>query len=72
MPLQDYLECLPTLSLEFCQYFQNEWLGREEWWAYCYRTGLGINTNMMVEAFHRVFKYNYISKENTTNLSTIA
>ena len=29
-------------------------------WAYCYRVGLGINTNMIVEAFHRVFKYNYL------------
>ena len=61
---QDYLaqllERLPSLSPEFCEYFQNEWIGREEWWAYCYRKGLGINTNMMVEAFHRVFKYNYL------------
>ncbi len=61
---QDYLaqilERLPSLSLEFSQYFQNEWIGREEWWAYCYRKGLGINTNMMVEAFHRIFKYNYL------------
>ena len=25
-----------------------------------YRVGMGINTNMVVEAFHRVFKYNYL------------
>ena len=29
-------------------------------WAYCHRIGLGINTNILVEAFHRVFKYNYL------------
>ena len=72
---QDYLaqllECLPSLSLEFYQYFQNEWLGREEWWVYCYRTGIGINTNIMVDVFHRVFKYNF-SEEYTTNESITA
>ena len=61
---QDYLsqllERIPSLSLEFSQYFQREWSGRKEWWAYCYRKGMGINTNMMVEAFHRVFKYCYL------------
>lgn len=61
---QDYLaqlfQRLPWLSQDFFQYFQSEWLGKEKWWAYCYRTGMGINTNMMVEAFHRVFKYNYL------------
>ena len=61
---QDYfsqlLERLPALSPEFSQYFGQEWPGKKEWWAYCYRAGLGINTNMAVEAFHRVFKYNYL------------
>lgn len=61
---QDYfsqlLERLPALSLEFSQYFKREWSGKKEWWAYCYRRGLGINTNMVVEAFHRVFKYSYL------------
>ena len=58
--LSQFLKRLPSLSLEFSQYFRNEWLGREESWAYCYRKGMGINTNMIVEAFHRVFKYNYL------------
>lgn len=61
---QDYLsqllEYLPSLSQEFGQYVAQEWSGRKEWWAYCYRIGLGINTNMTVEAFHRVFKYSYL------------
>lgn len=44
----------------FGQYFDTYWLRRKEKWAYCYRVGLGINTNMYVEAFHRVFKYQYL------------
>ena len=53
-------ECLPSISAEFSTYFEREWLKKKEMWAYCYRVGLGINTNMIVEAFHRVFKYNYL------------
>ena len=74
---QDYLsqllERLPSLSLEFSQYFQREWSGRKEWWAYCYRKGMGINTNMIVEAFHRVFKYGYLkgkSQQESRQLSS--
>ena len=29
-------------------------------WGYCHRAGLGINTNMFVEAFHRVLKHVYL------------
>lgn len=67
---QDYFselpERLPALSPEFSRYFEQEWSGKNEWWAYCYRRRLGINTNMAVEAFHRavacilVNKYNYL------------
>ena len=58
--MSEFLKRLPTLSMEFYNYFQSEWLGRTESWAYCYRRGMGINTNMTVEAFHRVFKYSYL------------
>lgn len=61
---QDYLhqllERLPSLSSEFYEYFKREWSDKTEIWAYCFRLGMGINTNMLVEAFHRVFKYNYL------------
>ena len=30
-------------------------------WGYFSRCGLGINTNIFCEAFHRVFKYNYLN-----------
>ena len=38
---------------EFHDYFVQDWLQNKEIWAYCYRIGLGINTNMFTEAFHR-------------------
>ena len=34
----------------FGQYFDTYWINRNERWGYCYRIGLGINTNMYVEA----------------------
>ena len=46
---------------EFLNYFKHDWLPRRQNWAYYHRAGLGINTNMFVEAFHRVFKYNYLN-----------
>jgi hypothetical protein len=46
---------------EFLKYFKHDWVPRRRNWAYYYRAGLGINTNMFVEAFHRVFKYNYLN-----------
>ena len=44
----------------FSEYFQNNYVGRKEQWAACYRQGSMINTNMYVEAFHRVLKYLYL------------
>ena len=45
---------------EFCDYFISEWVSKNKEWAYCHRVGLGINTNMFVEAFHRVFNHVYL------------
>ena len=53
-------EYLPSISAEFSTYFERKWLRKKEICAYCYRAGLGINTNMVVKAFHRVFKYIYL------------
>lgn len=53
-------ECFFFISVEFSIYFEREWLKKKEMWVYCYRVGLGININMIVEVFYRVFKYNYL------------
>ncbi|XP_067136725.1 uncharacterized protein [Centruroides vittatus] len=41
---------------EFQKYFVHTYASRPKVWAYCYRKGLGINTNMYLEAMHRVLK----------------
>ena len=44
----------------FFKYFEKQWYPYVQHWGYFYRKGDGINTNMFVEAFHRVFKYSYL------------
>ena len=44
----------------FGEYFFTYWVPKKTQWGYAYRTGAGINTNMLCEAFHRVFKYKYL------------
>ena len=45
---------------KFFDYFSRDCVPKKDQWAYCYRRGLQINTNMYDEAFHRVFKRNYL------------
>ena len=52
-------------QLAFLTYFQNEYVPHIEEWAYAYRHGAEIHTNMYVETFHRVLKVVYLdSKQN--------
>lgn len=44
----------------FGHYFQTYYAKRNEEWAYCYRVGTPVNTNMSVEAFHRLLKVVYL------------
>ena len=57
---------LSELDLQtFGQYFQTYYAKCTEQWAYCYRVGTPVNTNMSVEAFHRLLKVVYLdSKHN--------
>ena len=49
----------------FAEYFDRQWVPHITRWGYFARVGLGINTNMFCEAFHRVFKYKYLKgKQN--------
>ncbi|XP_035225897.1 uncharacterized protein LOC118198347 isoform X4 [Stegodyphus dumicola] len=45
---------------EFYVYFKKYYANRAEMWAYCYRKYARINTNMHVEAFHKILKYIYL------------
>ena len=47
----------------FKDYFEKHYVRRKEQWAACYRQGSMINTNMYVEAFHRVLKYLYLKEK---------
>ena len=49
-----------STTRSFGEYLDKHWVTKKAMWGYCFRTGDGINTNMYVEAFHRVFKYNYL------------
>ena len=52
--LQGFLNRLSlyTKTASFKTYFERDWVPCKQQWAYCFRVGLGINTNMFVEAFH--------------------
>ena len=63
--LQQFLAYLQEENKEFQTYFQKEYSSRVQEWAYAYRIGAEINTNMYVESFHRVLKIVYLdSKQN--------
>lgn len=47
-------------TMSFGKYFREQWSSEVEHWSYCHRKGFGINSNMFVEAFHRVLKYSYL------------
>ena len=51
--------CSP-LTKEFSNYFNSHYANRKQQWALCYRKYSHINTNMYVEAFHRVLKHIYM------------
>ncbi|XP_065062405.1 uncharacterized protein LOC135689183 [Rhopilema esculentum] len=52
----------------FYEYFNSYWASKTSKWGYCYRLREGINTNMFVEAFHRVFKYKYLRGKSNRRL----
>ena len=49
-----------TQTEEFLKYFKTYYTTRRREWALCYKRSSHINTNMYVEAFHRVIKYLYL------------
>ena len=48
------------MTKSFAEYFRKEWLNKKEKWGYAYRVGLGINTNMYCESWHKQLKYKYL------------
>ena len=52
----------------FLQYFQREYVKKAEQWAPCYRENCIVNTNMALEAFHRVLKVCYLEKKQNRRI----
>ena len=73
---QDYLDDLLSRLMsssqtnKFGAYFQKYYVPKKDLWAYCKRLGYGINTNMHVEAFHRVLKYKYLGGKYNRRVDT--
>ena len=65
LKLQQFLSYIKTEHSEFYSYFSTYYCNRIEEWAVCHRKWKCINTNMIVEAFHRVLKGVYLEgKQN--------
>lgn len=45
---------------DFGIYLKNTYTNRCKLWTYCHCLGSGINTNMYLEAFHKMLKYIYM------------
>lgn len=55
---------------DFHKYFTVHYANRCHLWAYCHRKNCGINTNMYLEAFHKVLKYKYMGGRKCQRLDT--
>ena len=58
--LQEFVSFLDNDHTEFCNYFRTYYCKRLQQWATCFRSGSTANTNMFLEAFHRVLKIVYL------------
>lgn len=60
--------CNDQSSKNFGEYFKNTYSQNFRKWAYCFRTDSSINTNMHVEAMHKVIKYLYLERKTVQRL----
>jgi hypothetical protein len=52
---------------DFGIYFKNYYSQRPKAWAFCYRLGLFLNTNIYLEAMHKKLKYCYMHGKQISN-----
>ncbi|SMN02431.1 hypothetical protein SPONN_1055 [uncultured Candidatus Thioglobus sp.] len=71
LKLQQVVSNLMDKELRFCQYFKAEYVSRLEQWATFARVNVGINTNMMVESFHRKLKVCYLQHKQNRRVDTL-
>lgn len=53
---------------DFGHYFSQHYAGRPEKWAFCFRIGLGLNTNMHLESMHKTLKHLYLEGKKVKRL----
>ena len=58
--LQEFLTYTEKYYYDFYNYFNTYYCNRLQQWTSCYRKNTAVNTNMFVEAFHRVIKVIYL------------
>ena len=56
-------------SPDFAEYFKSTYCSHIEQWAMCYRVGTPMNTNMFLEAFHRVLKIVYLRHQHNRRIN---
>ena len=56
---------------EFTNYFEKEYIPRIQLWAPCFRSTSTVNTNMAVEAFHRLLKVCYMEKKQNRRIDRL-
>lgn len=58
--LKAFLETKDPALQRFLAYFKSHYANRPKVWAFCFRRGAGINTNMYLEAMHKTLKHCYL------------
>ena len=69
--LQQFLTYLEDAENRFYLYFKTEYCNRLETWASCYQVGTTVNTNMFVEAFHRLLKVVYLQHKQNRRVDVL-
>ena len=63
--LQDFLTYISKHYKDFYKYFSDNYCNTINQWGTCFRRGATVNTNMFLEASHRVLKVVYLNhKQN--------
>lgn len=71
--IDNFIEMLKedTNTKDFYNYFKQYYYPRCQMWAYCFRKGARINTNMHIESFHRCLKHIYLEGKKTKRIDKV-
>ena len=69
--LQEFLSFLKDNHKKFYTYFNNTYCTRIDQWGSFNRSECNVNTNMFLEAFHRVLKVVYLNHKQNRRIDTL-